>query len=342
MCGVLQSLEQQVEDLETNIFSTVPQWFFEASLSCSFSCYPVLTDIGLIQIDPLHEDPEQTIEALDAFLPFDHLYYQAVIERMEQSSCDIVISDISPLGVYLADHLGLPSFLVENFTWDWIYEHYLGQFPAFGRFIRILRQIYAKATYHILAVPYCEEKPVDCITHPISRLPRLSKTETRKRLGIDQGDQLVIVSMGGIESGNLPLEKLHAFSEVTFLIPGDNHQLERHRNVIRIPHRTTLYHPDLIAASDAVISKIGYSTLAETYHSGKPFGYISRSQFRESPVLRNFIRSTMQAVELSEEDYLEGNWSEVLGRLLSLPAVERNEPSGAGQVASFILKTLGE
>ena len=104
-----------------------------------------------------------------------------------------------------------------------------------------------------------------------------------------------------------------------------------------------LYFPKtykLINASDVVIGKAGYSTIAELYQAGVPFGYISRSNFREAQPLREFICREMNGIEISEEAYLQNRWGEALPALLEIPRIKRTEPNGADQIAQFIHSLL--
>jgi hypothetical protein len=94
----------------------------------------------------------------------------------------------------------------------------------------------------------------------------------------------------------------------------------------------------VVAACDAVVAKIGYSTLAEVYHAGVPFGYVPRPQFRESVALAEFIRRRMPGVEIAAGDFESGAWLAQLPALLALERVRRDEPNGARQVAEFMLR----
>ena len=96
-------------------------------------------------------------------------------------------------------------------------------------------------------------------------------------------------------------------------------------------------HPDLVNASDAVIGKAGYSTVAEAYRAGIPFGYVSRERFREAPTMAKFIRATLGGFEISTADFESGRWIARLPDLLALPRFTRREPNGAQQIADFIL-----
>ena len=52
--------------------------------------------------------------------------------------------DISPLGLMVAERAGLPSVLVENFTWDWLYAPLVAQDPAFGPIVDWMRARFAR------------------------------------------------------------------------------------------------------------------------------------------------------------------------------------------------------
>ena len=96
------------------------------------------------------------------------------------------------------------------------------------------------------------------------------------------------------------------------------------------------YHPDLINACDAVVGKAGYSTLAEAYNAGVPFGYMARSGFRESEVLVDFIQSRMNGLQLSTVDFFNGSWFDSLPRLTALPRLSHRRANGSEQIADFV------
>jgi UDP-N-acetylglucosamine:LPS N-acetylglucosamine transferase len=112
--------------------------------------------------------------------------------------------------------------------------------------------------------------------------------------------------------------------------------MERRDNLIILPSHSGFYHPDLVNASDAVIGKVGYSTLAEVYHAGIPFGYVLRSNFRESAPMAAFIEKEMQGIFLEESDFGSGEWLTRLQDLLNLNRVQRRVTNGAEQIGNFI------
>jgi hypothetical protein len=144
--------------------------------------------------------------------------------------------------------------------------------------------------------------------------------------------------MGGIPSQFEFLERLNDHPQVHFVIPipSASEAPRRKGNVVFLPHRSEFYHPDLLNASNVVVGKVGYSTLAEAYHAGVPCGYVRRARFREAPVLVDFMRAHLQGGEISAARFEEGSWLADLTEILGWRRVERGEPNGAAQIAEFV------
>jgi UDP-N-acetylglucosamine:LPS N-acetylglucosamine transferase len=227
--------------------------------------------------------------------------------------------------------------LVENFTWDWIYETYATDHSGFAPHIAYLADLFKRVDSHIQAEPVCMPVSPDLTTPPVSRPPRLPTREIRSRLEIPETAKMVLITMGGIPASYGFFSLLADHPEICFVVPGGSRQMAIQNNIRRVPFQTDLYHPDLIHASDAVIGKAGYSTLAETYHAGVPFGYISRASFRESKYLVDFIRKEMDGMPIHEKDFEAGKWLPGVKDLLAYPKKKRATPNGAEEIARFIL-----
>jgi len=96
----------------------------------------------------------------------------------------------------------------------------------------------------------------------------------------------------------------------------------------------------LMHAADAIIGKAGYSTVAEAYHAGIPFGFVSREKFREAATMARFIKQQMHGIKIAADKFQDGSWLSELSDLLDLPRVNRRDANGARQVAEFILESL--
>ncbi len=119
-------------------------------------------------------------------------------------------------------------------------------------------------------------------------------------------------------------------------MPGAGPKMEIRQNCVILPHRSDFYHPDLVNASDAVVGKVGYSTVAEVYQAGVPFGYVTRSNFRESEPMAAFIEKKMPGLYLAEPDFSSGRWLAKLRDLLNLNRGQQRLANGAEPIGRFI------
>lgn len=336
--AVIESIRELNPNATFDLFTSVPVWFFDMSLRGGFNYHELKSDIGLIQTTSMSEDLPETVRQLSLFLPFRQELIQTLAVEVSRLNCEIVICDIAPLGIAVAKEIGLPSVLIENFTWDWIYQGYLAEEPRFTPFIKHLNQSFQAATWHIRTEPACTlEPPADLLTNVVSRKPRRSRNEIRDLLGVKTEAKMVMITMGGILTEFPFMRKLEEAPDKLFLIPGGSTNYEKRGSLVLLPHHSDLYHPDLVGASDAVIGKLGYSTLAETYAAGIPFAYVARAKFREGAPMGVFAQQVMGAVELAERSFFEGKWIDLIPDLLSHPHRHPPGPNGSEQAARFIL-----
>ena len=331
---------EAIRDLEPavgfELFTTLPRWFFEETLDGGFGYHGVETDIGLVQKTPFEADLEETKQALNRFLPFSESLIAALAGHLRELSCRMVVSDISALGILAAQSAQVSSVLVENFTWDWIYSNYDSLSPALDTPAAYLRTCYQSVDHHIQTEPICFRQPVDLTVGPASRKTRNSPTDTRRQLDIEPDQKLVLITSGGVPKEKPPMAALKQFSDIQFVIPGLTETL-REDNVLCLKNASPFFHPDLVAAADAVIGKAGHSTIAEVFHAGVPFGYVSRPGFPESRVLADFINIEMSGMPIDPSAFHSGALGNGLDRLLHLPKRQPGVPNGAVQIAEYIL-----
>lgn len=336
--AVIQALAEQAP-LHCTVVSRVPPWFFKNSLPCPFTHFSWQTDVGLVQRTALREDLPATVRELSRFYPLRREQVARVAEVFAR--CDLVLCDIAPLGIAAARQAGVPSVLLENFTWDWLYAGYLEQCPELHPFLSCLRELNRLADYHIQAIPVCAPGPCDLLAGPIARRIRSGRAEVRKKLGIAPRQRLVLVSLGGLGMAGINLRLPDDDCGTLYLIAGQAAEAQGQKHVRFLPPDSGLEHPDLVAACDAVIGKVGYSTLAEVYRAQVPLGYITRQGFRESGPLVNFIRQEMAGLEISEQELAEASLAARISSLFDLAPPPRRLPDGAAQCAAFLADLPG-
>jgi uncharacterized protein (TIGR00661 family) len=335
-CAVMDKL-CTIGDTNFLIYTTTPEWFFQNSLSFPFEYIETQTDVGLIQADPFHEDIEKTLKALEKFLPFSNNRYGKFLDNISKRNLDLILCDISPFGLWVADQLGVPSILIENFTWDWIYEYYLHQYTQLDDYISILRKIFQHPNLHFTCEPYCERSENSIIVSCVYREIRTCKEEIRNQLCLNDKDLLVLVTMGGIPINHHEENLFFNNSDIKFLFPinnaNPNHEKEK---IIFLPHNHSFFHPDLVNASDLVIGKLGYSTVTEVYSLVKPFLFIGRKNFRESSVLEKFVREKMVSDEIELDQIFTSKTVVKIQNLISKTENKKQPINGADQIAKII------
>lgn len=298
-CALMQELSRHV-DVQFEIVTTVGDWFFKESLhQVRYRLHRVQCDVGLAQRNALEEDLPATLKWLDTFYPL----HDRLVDKVAGifSLCRVVICDVAVLGIAAASRAGIPSVLLENFTWNWIYQGYVDNYPELSSYISYLRDLYCKADFHLQTIPACGPGICDVHINPMARQRRMHTRKVRALLKVDPREPLVLITMGGITGETLCWAKLSGMKQCCVL-PGQKVSgMVVQDNLRLLPRQGGIYHPDLVAACDAVVGKVGYSTLAEVYQSGTPFGYIKRPEFPESAVLSAFVDQYMAGFEICDD-----------------------------------------
>jgi hypothetical protein len=102
--------------------------FFTDSLRSAVGYHCLKTDIGTVQRSPLRTDTQATLRDLERFIPFDKDLAAKTAESITHLGCRLALCDIAPMGMAIAHQAGIPSVLIENVTWDWIYQGYRSEF----------------------------------------------------------------------------------------------------------------------------------------------------------------------------------------------------------------------
>ena len=341
-CAVLNEITQR-SNCSIDIFSTLPPWFLQQNILCkNFEAHYLKTDVGLVQKSPFVHDLQETIQQLKDFLLFRSVDSQKAITISKKKNFDLIISDISPLGIKIAHQIGVQSVLIENFTWDWIYCQYRESHKQFDAIIETLREIFERSGLRIQARPFCSEKNSSLKTSPISRKVTKGTEEIRDTLKIEKNSKIILLTTGGITKRLSFVEKLNAKDQCTFVISGDFQNIVKDHNIIFLPMNSEFHYPDLVSASNCVVGKVGYGTLAECWASQTPLLGCYRNDFRESEVLREFANNNLCHKEISIEDFERMNWlGHLSSNLLDKKTPQNASPrNGAIEAAEYILSFI--
>ncbi len=337
--AVLSSLGARRPDIVPQIFSTVPAWFWEDSLGTSFDYHQVLTDIGLVQKSPIEEDPAATLRALERIRPLAAAAAE-LSRSLQRLECRLAICDISPLGLAAARLAGVPSILVESFTWDWIYRAYFEAEPGLRAVAEEMASYFDGADLRVQCEPITRPVSDARVVPPICRRARSTAGEVRARLGIDDELPIVLITMGGTSWPFGFLDRLQEAGELRFVAFAGTSESERRGNVLLLPDRSPVFVPDLIAAADLVVGKLGYSTVTEAWAGGTRYAFVPRPSFPEGESLATFVRERLPTLELERSRFVGGDWLDDITAVLGRPRPDRPEVNGADRVAEIVVARL--
>jgi HAMP domain-containing protein len=223
----------------------------------------------------------------------------------------------------VAERAGLPSLLVENFTWPWLYEPLVDRAPRLARHVEVLEGWTRRVTARVQTEPLCRRVPeADAVVPPIGRRARRPEARVREGLDVGRESPLVVLTMGGVSEPLPFLERLKTLPEVHFLVTGVDGS-RREGNLHLFDSGRRIYLPDLIRAADAVVAKLGYSTVAEVWNEGGPLAFVTREDFRETGPVRRWVEGNLRGFEIAGRDFATGDWIGRVPELLEMAGARR-------------------
>jgi L-arabinokinase len=327
---LIHALCARRRDARVIVRTSVPRWLFAPLGGSAVEVQALDADTGLVQIDSLHVDEEETaLQAARFYTGFDHRV-AIEAELIRGVRADVVIGDIPPLACAAAERAGVPSVALANFTWDWIYSIY----PAFGRIapdvIPAIRRAYATSTLALRLPLHGGFEPMSFVTRDIPFIARRSTrdpADTRRLLGLTGDRPIVLPSFGG-HAVDLPIETLRRSNRFTVIEPGRE-----------LP--AGLLYPDLVAAADVVVSKPGYGIVSECVANDTALLYTSRGRFIEYDLFVTEMPRIMRCRYMSQDDLFAGRWADAIDALMAQPAPpERPAVNGSDIAAEEIVNLV--
>jgi L-arabinokinase len=310
--------------------TSAPAWLFQSTAPPAIELIELETDLGVVQIDSLNVDEDETIRRAAAFYTRFDQRVEAEAAFLRGCRATVVVGDIPPLAFAAAARAGIPSVAVANFTWDWIYEAYERFRREAAWIINTIRTAYALATRALRLPLHGGFGSMMAVTTDIPFIARRSsrdRLETRERLGIAAGAACVLASFSAADLA-LPSPAIAEAEGLTILAP------------TREPPAGLTY-PDLVAAADVVVSKPGYGIVSECVANGTPLLYTSRGQFAEYDVFVEHMPRLLRCRYLPPADFHAGKWGTAVRALLrqESPAT-RPRMDGAEEAAEAILNLV--
>ncbi len=335
MAALLRALLHRRHDIELVLSTGLPAPLLQQNLGdLPWLHRPCVWDVGVRQADALGSDPAATLAALvelERALPAQLEQERAWLapRLAAHGGRGLVIADIPPAAVLLAESLGIPLVWHGNFGWDAIYADLGG---AFAPWVKHVRRLYRRGQA-LIRCPFSLAMDWDLPFLAIggeSGTPRFSRGELQERLGHHHPrERTALLSFGGLGLALDPALPAR-WPDWRFLVC--DRRLPGAANLVPVPD--DLRPLDVLPLCQLVITKPGYSTFCEALAQDVGIVAVERAQFAEAAVLLEGLQRHGRHRILSRERFSSGAWG--LDRPLAPPMGQPLASNGADQAAAWL------
>ena len=329
---VMHALGQADPSVKVFIRTTAPRWIFDFRIQERQFDHTVRLDVGAVQNTSFKIDKKKTYDALKRIEKQWEVIFVREKTFLEKEKIHLVFGDIPHLAFRIASKVGLPSIAMSNFGWDWIYTPWSEELPEFRTVAERIQQDYSQASL-LLRLPAHEPMRGFRTREDIPLIARKSpkdRSTLRRNLHVGTNQKVVLIALPERDRNVIPWKLLEKMEGMLFLSPFEG----KRGKTIRPFSRMGVYFPDLVLASDAVLTKPGYSIVSECYANRAPILYVLRDDFRECALLTQWINRNMACELLSREDFEAGRWEEAIDRLLNKESRWSSLPTDGAKVAA--------
>ncbi|GAA0077124.1 arabinose kinase [Clostridium sp. CTA-5] len=214
-------------------------------------------------------------------------------EFLHYYNVDLIVSDIVPWIFKCSNKLNIPSILISNFTWVDIYKEHLSE-----EICEKYKQCYKLADKAFLYLLYIEtmksylnnfeQVGLCCRSFNEESINNIKKEHTKKIIFISVGRSVELKNSINVENLNYDFIVTEGINIVG-------------SNVTYLPKEITNTQ-DYIKASDYVITKAGWGTVAEVLCANKRCAVLSRNSIAEDRKTIEKLKSMNLAVEVKYEE----------------------------------------
>jgi L-arabinokinase len=345
---VINAFRRAAPDVNVVVRTSAARWLFDRTVRMPFTLIEGPTDTGVVQIDSLRLDERATIrDAAD--------FHRTLADRardetalLREHDARLVICDAPPLGCAAAALAGIPSIVLSNFTWDWIYQGYAEQLASDPKLIPRIQDAYRTAAAGWRLPMHGGFQTFTTIVDLpfVARHATCERRVVRDRLGLPQDMPLVLSSFGGYGVRDFDLGRLDCLDAFGVVIttrePGT---VPLPRGVFAVREQQMyefgLRYEDLAAAFDVVATKPGYGILSECIANDTAVLYTSRGRFVEYEALVAAMPRYLRSRFIAIDELLAGRWRTPLEALVTAPpAPERPRTDGAEVAKGMLVEIL--
>lgn len=312
---VIRNILRQVPSAAAFVITDSPKWLFPRNIVESVRFIDGSCDIGAVQQNSFEVDVRATLKTVADFYGTFESRITEEADFLRNCRIDVVVGDIPALSFLAADAAGIASIGIANFSWDWIYQPYVAQYPEYSWIVDATQSAYSKAG-KLLRLPFHGDLSVFPVIKDIPLIagkPKKGREQTRQSLGIAPEERAILVLFRPADLDQIDTRRLAELAEYKFVFLNE---ISPAANFI-ITERDACTSPDLVAACDLVVTKPGYGIISECATTGTPMLYAARENFQEYDVLAKGLETLNMGALLPHDRLVSGDWGEAIQTILS-------------------------
>ena len=269
----------------------------------------LVTDIGLVNKDnTLEVDKKKLENKLVEFVSSWDDIVNKEVEELQDLNIKTIVSDISPIGCLVGKKLDMPVTFISNFTWIEQYEHLGIDEDLINKFRTAYSNINKFIQYDLcLAKDYISTNEVYNGGFVCRKIDKSKVAEIKVKYG-----KSMFITCG--KSASLKSINLRNFKGTIFTTSGIDINYSEGCNVVNLPI-DVLDTQNYIAASDIVITKAGWGTIAEAILGHTNLVLIERPSAKEDTFNIDKIKKNNLGISIKEEYLANIDIQELKNRL---------------------------
>lgn len=334
-CAIVAELNRLWPAWPVILVSTHPESFLRARVPSPVTAIRAdALDIGLVMRDSVTIDYPASLRALDRWIGERPARIEWEKSFLRQCGASLVVSDLPSIAFEAAAAAHLPSVGIANFSWSWIYEHYIPLDARWAEAARVCRAGYGQAGVLL-------KYPLDCPMDEFSRVEhaplaaragRARRAEMTRRYGLNTDATWGLLSFTSLDLSAAALDRMSAAPDIEWITvhplawPGRAH--------FTAVDRADISFSDVLATCDVVLTKPGHGILSECVANRKPVVHVERPDWPEHAPLVRGIERYLRHAPLAGWQLAEGRVEHAIRRALAAPEPpEPPPPVGADLIA---------
>lgn len=331
---VLNRLSQWYPELKLTLQTDLPEGLVASRVDGNFKLVSCAADIGVLMDGPTVIRWPETIAAHQQFHADWSAYFSRQLDYLMAAEPDLVISDVPYLTIAAAKALRIPVVVFCSLNWADILAAHSPALEHLSSELETMRSCYQSADVFIqpepsMSMPWLSNRRA---VGAVFRQGRSQRHEINQRLGLGNGQKLVLVGLGGIPE----TQRVRAWPElpgIHWIVPGT---ASHGRADVHSLDALAMHFTSVLSSVDLIVSKPGYGTYTEVAGAGIPMISIERSDWAETKALDPWLTSLVPFRTIPLARYLDGDYGQLIRELLDLPKAQPIAPAGIEEALVII------